>query len=207
MVPLTKKTLYCSKHPGKKLDLFCETDQELICHDCIVKTHRDHQYDLVSEAFPKHRDAIASHLEPVKKQLSAVNKAIDDLDKAQGEVMDQREVIEADIQKIIRQLHEALEVRKAELLGQLHQIIQQKLKTFSIQRYELELIQTRLNSCLTFVSNSLKTGSEGEILAMENPVVQQVKEMCAKFNHQPREQADMAFTASQSSFQHASSLG
>ena len=52
MVTPTKKTLYCSKHPGNKLDLFCETDQELICRDCIVKTHRDHQYDLVNEAFP-----------------------------------------------------------------------------------------------------------------------------------------------------------
>ena len=54
MVPPTKKILYCSKHPEKELDLFCETDQELICRDCIVKTHRDHQYDLVNEVFPKH---------------------------------------------------------------------------------------------------------------------------------------------------------
>ena len=60
MVSPTKKTLYCSKHPGKELDLFCETDKELICQHCIVKTHRDHQYDLVREAFPKHRDAIWS---------------------------------------------------------------------------------------------------------------------------------------------------
>ena len=67
MVTPTKKTLYCSKHPGKELDLFCETDKELICRDCIVKTHRDHQYDLVNEAFPKHRDAIASHMEPVRQ--------------------------------------------------------------------------------------------------------------------------------------------
>ena len=52
MVTPTKKTLYCSKHPGKELDLFCEIDKELICHDCIVKMHRDHQYDLVNEAFP-----------------------------------------------------------------------------------------------------------------------------------------------------------
>ena len=198
MVTPTKKTLYCYKHPGKELDLFCETDQELICRDCIVKTHRDHQYDLVNEAFPKHRDSIASHLEPVKQQLNTVNKAIHDLGTTQDQIMDQRAAIETDIQRMIGQLHEALEVRKAELIGQLDQMMQQKLKTLSIQRDELELVQTRLNSCLQFVSDSLKTGSEGEILAMEKPVVQQVKEMCAEFDLRklpPCEQADMALTA------------
>ena len=199
MVPPTKKILYCSKHPGKELDLFCETDQELICRDCIVKTHRDHQYDLVSEAFPKHRDTVASHLEPVRQQLNTIDKAVQDLGTAQDQIMEQRAAIEADIQRKVRQLHEVLEVRKAELIGHLDQMTQQKLKTLSIQRDELELVQTRLNSCLQFVSDSLKTGSEGEILAMEKPVVQQVKEMCAEFDTNklaPQEQADMALTAS-----------
>ena len=199
MIPPAKKTLYCSKHPGKELDLFCETDQELICQHCIIKTHRDHQYDLVSEAFPKHRDAIASHLEPVRQQLNTVNKAVQGLGTAQDQIMDQRATIEANIQTKIRQLHEALEVRKAVLIKTLDQMTQQKLKTLSIQRDELELVQTRLNSCFQFVSDSLKTGSEGEILAMEKPVVQQVKEMCAEFDTSklsPQEQANMALAAS-----------
>ena len=199
MVLPTKKTLYCSKHPGKEVDLFCETDKELICRDCIVKTHRDHQYDLVNEAFPKHRDAIVSHLEPVRQQLNTVNNAIQGLGAVQDQIMDQRAAIEANIQTKVRQLHEALEVRKTKLIGELDKMTQQKLKTLSIQRDELELVQTRLNSCLQFVSDSLKTGSEGEILAMEKPVVQQVKEMCAEYDPsklQPCEQADMALSAS-----------
>ena len=210
MVPPTKKTLYCSKHPGKELDLFCETDKELICRDCIVKTHRDHQYDLVSEAFPKHRDAVASHLEPVRQQLNTINKAVQDLGTAQDRITEQRAAIEADIQRKIRQLHEAIEVRKANLIGQLDQMTQQKLKTLSTQRDELELLQTRLNSCLQFVSDSLKTGSEGEILAMEKPVVQQVKEMCAEFDTSklaPQEQADMALTASSELLQACQQFG
>ena len=199
MVPPAKKILYCSKHPGKELDLFCETDQELICRDCIVKTHRDHQYDLVSEAFPKHGDAIASHLEPVRQQLNTTDKAVQDLGTVQDQITEQRAAIEADIHRKVGELHKALEVRKAELIGQLDQMTQQKLKTLSIQRDELEFVQTRLNSCLQFVSDSLKTGSKGEILAMEKPVVQQVKEMCAGFDNSklaPQEQADMALTTS-----------
>ena len=199
MVPPTKKTLCCSNHPGEELDLFCETDQELICRECIVMTHRDHQYDLVNKVFPKHRDAVASHLEPVRQQLSAVNNAIQDIGSVQDQVMEQQAAIEADILAKIRQLHESLDVRKTELIGQLDQMTQQKVKTLSVQRDELELVQTQLNSCLQFVSDSLKTCSEGEILAMEKPVMQQVKEMCAEFDTnklQPHEQADMELTAS-----------
>ena len=199
LVPPAKKTLYCSKHPEKELDLYCETDEELICRDCIVRTHRDHQYDLVSEAFPKHRDAIATHLQPVKQQLSTVDQAIQGLDTRRDQITDQRAAIEADIHKRIQQLHEALEVRKTELIGQLDQLTQQKLKSLSAQRDELELTQTRLNSCLEFVSESLKTGSKGEILGMKKSVVKQVKEMSAEFNPDklpPQEQADMKFTAS-----------
>ena len=199
MISPTKKILYCSKHPAKELDLFCETDKELICRDCIIKTHRDHQYNLVSDAFPKHREAIVSYLEPVRRQLSTVEKAYHALNIAQGQIMDQREAIEADIQRKIRQLHEALDVRKAELIVQLDQMTQEKLKTLSIQRDELEPVQSRLKSCLEFVSSSLKTSSEGEVLAMEKPIVEKIKEICAEVDPNmlhPQEQADMALTAS-----------
>ena len=199
MVPPTKKTLYCHKHPGKELDLYCETDHELICQHCIVRTHRDHQYDLISEVFPKHRDTIASHLQPVRQQLNTVSEVIQDLGTAQDQIMEQRTVVEADIQRKIKQLHETLEVRKTELIGELNQMTQNKLEPLSIHRDELELVQTRLSSCLKFVTDSLKTSSEGEILAMERTLVQEVKEMCAEFytlKLTPQEQVDMALAAS-----------
>ena len=192
-------TLYCPKHPGKELDLFCETDQELICQHCIVNTHRDHQYNLVSEAYPRHRDTIITYLGPVMQQLNTVNRAIQSLDTTKVNIMEQRAAIESNIQREIRLLHEALEVRNTELIGQLDQMTQHKIKTLSIQKDELVLIQTRLNSCVEFVSDSLKTGSSGEILAMEIPVVQQMKELCADFNTEklpPQVVPDMVFISS-----------
>ena len=32
---LRKVTLSCSLHPGKELELYCETCMELICHNCM----------------------------------------------------------------------------------------------------------------------------------------------------------------------------
>ena len=43
----------CSSH-GKPLEIFCETCDEVICHNCTVHIHRDHEYDLVTDSYPKH---------------------------------------------------------------------------------------------------------------------------------------------------------
>ena len=37
LIPPKKKVLFCSKHPSKELDLYCETCEELVCQHCIVR--------------------------------------------------------------------------------------------------------------------------------------------------------------------------
>ena len=54
-VPSIPNVLKCPRHPTEKLYLYCETCKEVICHDCIIRLHRDHQYDLVTDAFPHNR--------------------------------------------------------------------------------------------------------------------------------------------------------
>ena len=199
LVPPKKMTMYCSKHKGKELELYCETCGELICHNCTVRLHEGHRYDLVSDTFEKHKSEFVSHLQPVKQHLDTVNQAIEGLDVRCHQITDQRMATEANIHKTIRQLHEALEVRKTELISQLDGITQQKLKNLAAQRDQFELVQTQLSSCLDFVSESLRTGSEGEILAMKKPVVKQIKEVTAEFRPDtlvPRELADIWFTSS-----------
>ena len=199
LVPPKKKVMFCSKHSTKELDLYCETCEELICRDCTVRIHRDHQYDLVTDAFHKHKDVLATSLQPVEQQLDTVTKSLQQLDTQCQQITDQRETLVGNIHKTIRQLHEALEVRKTELIGQLDNITQQKLKILAAQRNQIELVQAQLKSCLDFVKESLRTGSEGEILAMKKPVVKQVEEMTAEFKAEvlaPQERADIRFSAS-----------
>ncbi len=68
-----KKVLYCRKHPDNVLKIYCETCKELICNDCTIRLHQGHHYDLVTDTFPKHRDEIQAHLQPVRQQLDTVH--------------------------------------------------------------------------------------------------------------------------------------
>jgi len=199
LVPPKKETSYCSKHKGKELELYCETCGELICHNCTIRLHQGHQYDLVSDTFERHKNNLIASLKPIEQQLEKVDKALKGFDTECQQITDQREVLAANIHTTIRQLQEALAVREAELIDQLNQITQQKLKSLAAQRDQIELVQAQLSSCLNFVKESLRTGGEGEILAMRKPVVRQVGEITAEFEPAslvPQERANIRFSAS-----------
>jgi tripartite motif-containing protein 2/3/tripartite motif-containing protein 71 len=202
LVPPTKKvTLYCSLHPDKELELYCETCGELICHNCTVNKHckPEHKYDLVGDTFQQHKAEITASLEPVEKQLGVVSKALEQFDLRSYELDDLHVAIEGNIQQQIRWLQELLEARKAELTDQLQQLIQVKKKNLAAQKDEVEIVHAQLASCLSFVRESLRTGSQGEVMKMKKAVVKQIKEMTDNFKPDmlpPCEPANVKFEVS-----------
>ena len=194
LVPPTKKVAHCPKHSENILKIYCETCGELICSDCTIRLHQGHNYDLVTDTFQRHKGEIVSSLQPVKQHLATVNEAIQSMDTRKQDIEEQRMTIEADIHKQINHLLQALEQRRTELVGQLDQLTQQKLKGLAAQRDQCELVQTQLSSCLDYVDGSLKTSSEGEILAMKSNVLKQVQQITAEFNPNtlaPEQKANM----------------
>ena len=174
---LKKVTLYCSLHQGKELELYCESCEELICHNCTVKKHKDHQYDLVSDIFEEQTAKITASLEPVEMQLETLKRAVREIITKSKAVNTNREEVEAEINKKTEQLHDAIELGKAELLRELNEETQKMLKELATQKDELETIETQLTSCVAFVKESVRRGSEGEIMKMKKGVMRQIKEI------------------------------
>ena len=84
-VPPKKDVPRCQKHNNKKLKIYCETCKELICSDCTIRLHRDHNYDLLPDVFPKHKEELVSSLKPLKQKLDTVQQALKSLwHKSQG---------------------------------------------------------------------------------------------------------------------------
>ena len=195
LVPPDQKTLKCSRHPSRELDLYCETCKEVICRDCIVKAHHGHQYDLVTEAFPQQKDVLLASIKPAEQQLTSVNKALEDLDTLRGEITSQRHTLETRIRVRVGLIHEALKAREEELVSQLDQMTEQKLENVAAQQGQLELVSTRLKSYCGFLQESLRTGSQVEILAMAESFLQ-VHNVMSSFEPEPlvpKEENDLDF--------------
>ena len=185
---------------------------ELVCHNCTVSKHcrPEHKYSLVDDTFEQHKAEIVTSLEPVENQLGVVNKALEQLDQQSTEINEQRAATEIEIQQLFRQIHEVLEVRKAELISQLNQFANQKLKTLATQKEEVETVQTQLVSCLTFVNDSLRAGSQGEVMKMKKTVMKQIKVMTANFKPEiltPCVSANVKFAASPNVIQSCQQFG
>ena len=50
------------------------------------------------------------------------------------------------------------------------------MKNLEVQKDELEMVHTQLSSCLSFVGDSLRTGSKGEVMKMKKAVIKHIKE-------------------------------
>ena len=130
--------------------------------------------------------------------MTTITKALAQFDTCCGEISDQRAAVEADIHITFRKLHRILDTRETELISQLHRITQRKLKELAVQRDQLETTLAQLSSCLGFMRESLKTGSQEEVLSMKSSVVKQVKELTTTFPPdmlKPNTEADVIFSA------------
>lgn len=190
----------CSVHPGEELKLYCQTCDELICLKCAIRNgrHHSHSYDELGEALEIYKGEIVSSLGPIENQLTTVSKALRHLDTRYEEIFKQHTSIEANIHDAIELFHDYINVRKTELVSQLHQIAQGKLQKLSIQREKLETTQAQLSSCLDYMRQNLSSDSR-EVLKTKSFLNKQVQQLVGAFQPatlMPSVEADMKFLAS-----------
>ena len=184
LVPPKKVVMTCSKHPNEQLKLYCETCNELICRDCTVKAHcrPEHQYDLVNDCFQKHKDAILKSLQPTKRNLGIVSRAISEVKSRSDRLETRGEQTKENIRGTIDRLHDLLEARKRELSSQVDDLVKASRKSLDTQCGEFELTQTQLSSCVEFVEESLRTGTHEEVLSLKKQVVERAEQMTRDFD-------------------------
>ena len=172
----------CGKHRKNELKIYCDTCKELICTDCTIRLHKDHNYDLVDDVFPKHKEELVSNLKPVKEKLAKVQQALKVFDTIAKDIHDQRTTLEAEIHKEIDEQHLLLDQRRTELVGEMEMMTQQKLKGLAAQRDQVEITQVKLVSCLEYAEGGLETGTVCEVLEMKAPVLKRIEQISTEFD-------------------------
>ena len=145
---------------------------------------------------PLSKEEIASSLELMEGKLMAVKEALALLDKRCGEISDHQQAVETEIHDTVGRLHETLDVRKTELISNLYEVTQRKLKDLAVQRDQMETILAQLSSCLESVRESLKISTHGEVLMMKTNMVKLISPFQSD-SLKPNREADMKFVPSQ----------
>ena len=184
------------------LKVYCDTCEELICRDCTVtKQHRNHDYNLITESYPKHHQEIEASLTRVKRKVADTNTALSNLITREREVTKQGEDVKKEIHTQAQLMINLVQQSERQLVQQVDAAVQQKIQLLTKQRKEAEIVLNQLKGCGEFVEQSLKEGrSQQQILREKQSMVQLMTTVNQDVNpvvFQPLEEANITFTGNE----------
>ena len=203
----------CRYHIGKEVELFCDTCEEPICLECVIKSgkHFGHETELINVAFEKYKAEIAPSLKVLEKQLAISTQALAELSAYGGEISDQQAAIKVTIHDTFGRLQKVLDARKTELISNLQHISDRKLKNLEVLKDQIETTHAEQSSCLDFTRKSLETeNNQKEVLMMRKAIANQVKELTTTFQPdvlKPDTKDDMIFSVPENFTRECQSYG
>ena len=188
----------CNDH-NKSFKVYCETCQQLICRDCTIsQRHQNHKYKLVTECYPDHHQQIEADLTIVKWKVADVNTAVTNLITRERDVTQQGEDVKKQIHTHSQLVINLVQQSQRQLVQQVDTVVQQKIRLLTKQRQEAETVLKQLRGCEKLVEQSLKVGTQQQILREKQNMVQVMTTVNQDVNpvvFQPIEEANITFTS------------
>ena len=197
-------TFTCSSH-GKPLVIFCETCDEVICQHCTFRIHRDHEYDLVIDSYPKHYKKLEECLSPVKGKMDDVKKVLSKLAEREGEISKRREGILREIHEMVEEMIAALRESERKLSEEAKRVTDAKLEVLSGQVKSAQISLSLLEHIEDYVEQSVKTGIPQQVLRSKKQMMEYMSEVTAQINVEelePKEKADFVLIKDIKSLHH-----
>ena len=212
LVPLKEQPIMeCSSH-GKPLEMYCDTCDKLICYLCTTaKSHRNHDYEPITDAFPRHQQQIVDSLKQVNKKLAAITTAVQTVETQERGFLEQVGAVRREIEVTVQQLIQLLQESERQLMRELNQVTDAYIEKATTRKKELvDITITQLKSCKDFAEEELRIGSQQEILVMKGQMVECMAAVCSSVkedNLQPLEETRVRFAKSASVLEACRSLG
>ena len=174
----SKKVMQCPSH-RKRFDRFCdhESCQQLICHDCTIKNHKQHSHETISSSYHTHRQKLETSL---KEQSDAIRNIQISLAQREGEVKEQQKIIKERIHSLVEEVIDVLRKSEKELTSKLDTITTRKLEILSKQNKDLEAAIKDSDGCKEFVEKSLQVNSHHEVLMSFKQMKQRIEQVSHK---------------------------
>ena len=193
--PTTSSTT-CPKH-NDPLKVYCETCCQIICRDCTIsKDHNTHNFQLISECYPKHHQQLQDTLDQVKHKTADIDTAVIHLAAREKEVLQQGQQLKEQINTHAQQVIDRVQRSQTNLSQQVDTIVQHKTKTLTAQRLQAQKIYAQLITCQGTIEQCLKEWTKQQILTEKHTMMDQMNTTPTvdPTVFQPIEKADIKFS-------------
>uniref|UniRef100_A0A1X7UVD2 B box-type domain-containing protein n=1 Tax=Amphimedon queenslandica TaxID=400682 RepID=A0A1X7UVD2_AMPQE len=194
----------CSDH-GKPLELFCETCDTVICSHCSVRSHKRHEYDIITDSYTKQCQKLRECLSPVEEKKEALKKVLSALEKEEREIRERRGKILEEVHEMVEEMMDILRQSERKLIEQAKRVTDAKLTRLSEQIKSAEMSLSLLGDIEDHVKQSLKTSSPRQVLRSKKQMMERMNEVTAQINVEelhPKEKAEFALSKDIKSLHH-----
>ena len=188
--PPTKK---CTVHE-KSLKIYCYDCDGLICRDCTVKDHRDHNFEFTKKAAADEKVKLLNEIKPLKDLHVKLTSAIEQIQTTKFEVNAQEKSTVNFINTSFKELHDILDKREQELLEEAGTKTQEKITKLSVQEKTLSLASAEVQSVVDYTERCVRHCTDNEVMSMHTEMRKTIEQ---KIEHskpkrlRPVEEADM----------------
>ncbi|XP_048578198.1 tripartite motif-containing protein 45 isoform X1 [Nematostella vectensis] len=179
------KASFCTKHKGKKLKLFCESCKEVICRDCTVVDHKNHDYLFTSDVIAREKEEILGRAKKVASKLTDIEQAMALVEEAQQHLEENKRATRRDLDAFIDKQIGALEKMRSDLRGEIESACQKQEKQLTAQRENLSMRLASARSSLEFAERMCRDANDVDVLSIRNEVLSQLSSLAEKPVDQP----------------------
>ena len=173
----SSQTQYCSKHKGEILKLFCNTCQKLLCRDCILVDHRQHEYVFVEDARKQIEGKISTLRSTMLIKLKAYKINIAEIEKVERSATGYSEVLKTNINVFFDKLVQSIEERRSQLLKEAELECQKDLKQIWADKTFHQTTISQISSVFGLIKKARKCTSDVEMLLTSLQGIQQLMQL------------------------------
>ena len=179
----------CTVHKEEALKLYCETCSELICRDCTLVKHRNHDFTFVQDARKKVNKKMLSIVSEVDIKQREFKHHLQEIKKVEGSVFGHLHVLKADINTFFDKLVKSIERRRKVLLQEAGANCQRDIEQIRVDKSFHERTITQMASVFALAQKAQKCTNDSEMILTALHTIsllkqlQQTKWDCRRFTN------------------------
>ena len=184
----------CEDH-DEPMKIYCFDCNVLICRDCTIKDHLNHNHEFIKKAAPAMKKELVQELDPLKEVVVSLSDAVEKMQTTESEIEARGNFATGDIENVFEELQAVIKAHKQKLLEEATMKVTQKLQRLSEQKKELSATCATVKNVIEDIEQCVKESTDGDVLCvhakLKNRITTEVEKHCKKEqNLEPVENVD-----------------
>ena len=172
--PIMKRPVKCTRHASQELKYWCTQFSELVCPECLIEAHKDHNKSLsVEEArhsLETKMDELASLANSKKQEFS---EYLEKASKAESEALEYSELMKSEVNNVFDGIVASVEAQRNEAL----QSVSPGVKKIWAQKEMVEVSLAQLNTFTRFADHTHKCTTDASYVDMAAQVIKRMEQL------------------------------